>query len=154
MAEDALPNRQNVQQNVQQLVDWGAAIWAGLVAGTLFLLMNPIILPQMVNVRPGFMFRYFASIVLGAGVLPPPATITIPIFLVAILVNLVLALLFTFVLVTITTHQWVFVVDVIAGALFRKHLYADIDLPLVFCPPQHHLFRHPHALRCCGGGCL
>ncbi|MBV7337096.1 hypothetical protein KFU94_54490 [Chloroflexi bacterium TSY] len=122
MAEDALPNRQNVHQNVRQLVDWGAAIWAGLVAGTLFLLMNAIILPQMVNVRPGFMFRYFASIVLGADVLPPPATITIPIFLVAILVNLVLALLFTFVLVIIT-HQWGFVVGVVGGALFGLALY-------------------------------
>jgi len=36
---------QHIEPRMRQLVDWSAALWAGLIAGIVFLILNLIIIP-------------------------------------------------------------------------------------------------------------
>ncbi|MDX1663944.1 MAG: hypothetical protein R3272_09130 [Candidatus Promineifilaceae bacterium] len=123
---------------VEQLVDWRAAVIAGLIAGAVFLLLqmvgrsfvdaDTIIIEGVAEaVVPGGSLwvapRYIAAMVLGEEVLPPPTSFDALVFLVALLINTVLAVLFTMVLAAII-HEWEILVGIVVGALFGLALYA------------------------------
>jgi hypothetical protein len=109
---------------VRQVVDWGAALWAGLVAGAVFLVLNLLLIPYIPGMTAPVFFRYTAAIVMGTGVLPPPAdTITVSILAAAVLVNFALAIVFAF-LLAIITHQWGLLAGILIGALFGFAIYA------------------------------
>ena len=59
---------------VQQVVDWSAAVWAGVIAGMVTLLLNVFLMPVFIGGNGWLVIRYFASVSLGEGVLPPPST--------------------------------------------------------------------------------
>ena len=61
---------------MRQVVDWRAAIWAGLIAGLLFLFLNMILVSLAGRGTPGMVMRYIASILLGSDVLPDSARVT------------------------------------------------------------------------------
>ena len=75
---------------MRQLVDWSAAIWAGLIAGTIFLLINLIIIPISWGTNVWLVVRIFASVTLGERALPPPADFDPMILVVAVVTHLVL----------------------------------------------------------------
>jgi hypothetical protein len=66
--------------------------------------------------------RRVAAIVLGEGVLPPPATFDLTIFLVALLLHLFLSVIYALVLAFII-HRWGLIVGIVGGALFGLALY-------------------------------
>ncbi len=87
-------------------------IIGGLVAGLVFLIVEMILVP---TVGGGSAFgppRMMAAIVMGEGVLPPPATFDAPIFLVGMLVHFVLSI----------------VLGVVFAALFARRAYSDTTL--------------------------
>jgi hypothetical protein len=59
---------------VHKAVDWRAVFWAGLVAGTLFLLVNLFVVPRLMEGSFWISVRLVASILLGSDILAPPAT--------------------------------------------------------------------------------
>jgi hypothetical protein len=104
-------------------MDWRAAIWAGLIAGLLFLILSIAILWAVVGAAPGVLFRYTASIVLGEGVLPPPTSFEPLIVAVALLTHFLLSVLYACV-VAFIVHRGGLWTGIIGGALFGLALYA------------------------------
>lgn len=107
---------------MRQVVDWSAALWAGLIAGAVFLLLNLILIPLVEGGSPWIPMRYLASIVLGDGVLPPPATFDAIVLVVGLLVTLLISLVYA-VLLAIIIHRWGLLLGIILGALFGLAIY-------------------------------
>jgi len=104
-------------------MDWRAAIWAGLVAGVVFLVIQMAILAGVTGGSPWVMLRMIAAMVMGQNVLPPPATFDPVIAVVALLIHFVLSILFAL-LIAFVLHRWGMLVGIIGGALFGLALYA------------------------------
>jgi len=107
---------------MRQVVDWRAAIWAGIISGVIFLAINMLLMKIYVG-SPWVTVRLVASIAMGARVLPPPATFDAGIFVVAILVHLPLSIAFASLIAAIL-HRWGLLVGIIGGAIFGLALYA------------------------------
>ncbi len=107
---------------MRQVVDWSAALWAGLVAGTIFLLLNLFFVPALVGGNGWITLRYTASLVMGSGVLPPPATFDAGVLVVAVLTHYILSIALSLLLAFII-HRWGLIVGFVGGALFGLALY-------------------------------
>ena len=101
--------------------DWKAAIWAGVIAGAAFLMLE-MILVTAGGGSPWGPPRMMAAIVLGRGVLPPPATFDFAILMAAMTVHFVLSIglgiLFAFVASRMTIGP-----AILAGAIFGVAVY-------------------------------
>ena len=108
---------------LEQVVDWRAALLAGVVAGIVFLILQMVGRAYQTGGSVWLAPRYIAAIALGEGVLPPPTNFDLGIFVVALIVNLVLSVLFALLLAAII-HEWDFWFGVIVGGLFGLAIYA------------------------------
>lgn len=79
-------------------IDWSAAIWAGIVSGAIFMMLEMIMVPVFLGGSPWGPPRMIAAMVMGEGVLPPPATFDLTILMVAMVVHFVLSIAFALVL--------------------------------------------------------
>lgn len=109
------------RRSMEQLVDWRAAVIAGLVAGLVFLLVQMIGQAMIVGGSVWLFPRYVAAMVMGESVLLGDASLAV--ILVGLLVHFVLALIFGLILAAII-HEWELLVGIIVGALFGLALYA------------------------------
>lgn len=75
-------------------VDWKGGIYAGLIAGLIFLILEMLMVPLFGDGSPWGPPRMIAAIVLGEGVLPPPATFDLGIVMVAMLLHFALSILY------------------------------------------------------------
>ena len=107
---------------LRQVLDWRLAVFAGLCGGTVFLVLTLLFAAFSWHISGWSVLRYMASIVLGAGVLPPPAGFDFVVVVVALLVNYALAIFYALVLAAII-HRWGFLVGLIGGALFGVAIY-------------------------------
>jgi hypothetical protein len=105
-----------------QVMDFRAALLAGLVAGTCTLLILLIAYPLFTGGRPWAVFRFIAAIGLGSSVLPPPSTFDIFAVVTASVIHLTLSVLYSLVL-AVTIHRWGIIVGVFGGALFGAALF-------------------------------
>ena len=106
-------------------LDWKAAVWAGLTAGLVFMVLE-MLLVQLFG--EGTMWgppRMIAAIVLGQGVLPPPATFAAGVFVAAMVVHFVLSLIYAFIFGWIAS-QWqpTMTGAAIGGLVFGLVIYA------------------------------
>ncbi len=109
---------------MRQIMDWRAAVLAGIVAGAVFLVLQIAILVSLTGgSSPWVVLRMIAAMVMGQGVLPPPATFDPGITVVALLINFVLSILFAL-LIAFVLHRWGLLVGIFGGALFGLALYA------------------------------
>ena len=108
---------------MRQLVDWSAALWAGFIAGVVFLALNMVLMTQVVGGNVWVIIRYFASLVMGEGVLAPPATFDPLITIVALVVHFVLSIIFGLIL-AIIIHRWGLLIGIVLGAVFGLALYS------------------------------
>ena len=106
---------------LRQVVDWSAVFWAGLISGTIFLLLN-IGLSIITDGSPWEMSRYTAATVMGGDVLLETGFSLVP-FLVGLGIHLVLSLVFA-ALIAIVIHRWGLIVGIVGGALFGLAFYA------------------------------
>lgn len=107
---------------MRQVMDWRAAFWAGIAAGAVFLAVQMVLLPLLTGGSPWVVPRRIAAIVLGEGVLPPPATFDFTILLVAVLLHFFLSVIYALILAFII-HRWGLIVGILGGALFGLALY-------------------------------
>ncbi len=77
-------------------LDGKAAVWAGLVAGVVFMMLEMILVATVGGGSPWGPPRMIAAILMGHQVLPPPATFDLVIFLAAMLVHFVMAIILAF----------------------------------------------------------
>jgi hypothetical protein len=107
---------------LQQTVDWSAAIWAGLVAGTVFLGVNLLVVPAVIGGNGWVCIRLMASVVMGSEILSPPATFDAAALVVGLLVHFGLSVVATLVLAAIV-HRFGLIIGLAGGALFGLALY-------------------------------
>ncbi|MBD1396842.1 hypothetical protein H9Q13_06670 [Pontibacter sp. JH31] len=76
-------------------INWKAAIWAGIIAALIFLMLEMIMVPLFLGGSPWAPPRMIAAIILGEGVLPPPATFDFGVLMAALVLHLVLSISYT-----------------------------------------------------------
>jgi len=118
---------------MRQLVDWRAAIWAGLISGLVFLIINMLLTKFFVG-SPWVSVRLVASIIMGERALPPPASFDLSILLTALAVHLPLSVAFAGV-IAVVLHRWGLLVGIVGGAIFGLALYAINFYTLTFFFP-------------------
>lgn len=120
--------------NTRQVVDWSAAIWAGIIGGAVFFLASVLLLPIAVGGNVWVVVRYFASILLGAQVLAPPATFDISTFAAALVAHFGLAIVFALV-ISFIIHKGGLLSGVIRGAMLGGAIYVINIYTLTFVFP-------------------
>ncbi len=104
------------------LVDWRAAILAGLAAGTLFLILNLLIVPEAVNSSTEGVLRTFASIILGPETLGAGTGFGLGITITAIALHYLLSILAAL-LIAFVVHRWGIIGGTIGGAILGAAIY-------------------------------
>lgn len=79
--------------SISRGVSYKAAIWAGLVAGLVFLVLEMTMVPLSGGGSPWGPPRMIAAIAMGPDVLPPPATFDLTILMVAAVIHFVLSII-------------------------------------------------------------
>lgn len=131
----------NSSSQMRQLVDWSAAIWAGVVAGVVSFIMLVFVTPLLVGGgNAWFVIRYLASIVLGSSILPPPSTANFGALIVALVVHFVLSILFSLLLAYLI-HRWGLLVGIVGGALFGAAIYGINFYSLTLIYPWFFIMR-------------
>jgi hypothetical protein len=83
-------------------INWSSAVWAGVIAGAVFMILEMIMVPLFLGGSPWAPPRMIAAIVMGQGVLPPPATFDLGVLTVAMIVHFALSILYAVILAAIT----------------------------------------------------
>lgn len=104
---------------IQRNVMWRAIPFAGLVAGTVFLLLNMILSPLLLQIDATIILRYFASIPLGTSAL---VTDDSSFLIVALLTHYALSIGFTLI-IAIVVHRWGLGVGIVGGAILGLSFY-------------------------------
>jgi len=73
-------------------VDWKAAIWAGLIAGAVFMMLEMALVGTIGGQSPWGPPRMIAAMAMGEGVLPPPATFDFGIMMAAMMIHFTLSI--------------------------------------------------------------
>lgn len=116
-------------------MDWGAAVWAALTAGVVFLLVEMLLVWAVLGQSPWLVPRMIAAIVQGPAVLEPPIAFAPQLFGVALLIHFGLSLLYGLVMgwfmkasgVLLAIVTGLLISAVIYGLNF--HLFADAMFP-------------------------
>ncbi|MBK7106883.1 MAG: hypothetical protein IPH62_16550 [Ignavibacteriae bacterium] len=111
-----------MNKKMKQVMDWKAALWAGLVASFIFLFLNLFLVPFLLGGNMWVIVRLFASIFLGESILAPPATFDLTALIVSIITNLILSELFTL-LIAFVFHKYGLATGIIGGAVFGLAIY-------------------------------
>lgn len=106
-------------QAIQRNVAWRAIPFAGLIAGTVFLLMMLVLSPLLLQIDPSITLRYFASLVMGTSAL---VSDNASFLLVGVLVHYILSIVFTLV-IAVVVHKWGLGVGIIGGAILGLSFY-------------------------------
>ncbi|MFO7662317.1 MAG: hypothetical protein R6X18_06960 [Chloroflexota bacterium] len=104
------------------VMDWRAAVIAGLIAGGLTMLLWMLLWGVGTGGSLWTPFHHLSAIVLGEEVLTPSLSPVWPVVLSGMIVHLILAVFYTIILAFII-HRWGLVVGIIGGALFGLALY-------------------------------
>ena len=124
---------------VRQLVDWKAALIAGLTGGLISFTTN-LILSYWLLDSPWLLTRIISSIILGESVLPPPVSFSWPVLLASLFIHLLLSLIFAG-LIAVVVHQWGILVSFIGGALMGLAFYAIAFYTFSMLYPWFYTFR-------------
>lgn len=130
---------EKAKPKMRQLVDWGAAFWAGVFSGLVSHLSN-ILLSWYLLDSPWVITRIIASILLSESVLPPPDDFHWGILLAALGVHMALSVLFAF-LVAAVVHRWGILVSFMGGALLGLAFYAINFYTMSYFFPWFYTFR-------------
>lgn len=105
--------------------DWKAAVWAGLIAGLVFMMLEMIMVPLFLGGSPWGPPRMIAAIALGGSVLPnppPPPTFDFGVIMTAVVVHLILSIVFAIALAFVIRRMELGMA-LLVGAAFGLVLY-------------------------------
>lgn len=105
---------------MRQVMDWEAAIKAGLIAGLVALLI--VVIPAAADGYPWIIFHWIAGLVLGPDVLAESRDLSPLLIGLGLLIHFVLSVIYALILAFII-HRWGFWVGVLGGALFGLALF-------------------------------
>lgn len=106
-------------ESIQRNVAWRAIPFAGLIAGTVFLLLNMILSPLLLQIDATIILRYFASLTMGTSAL---VTDDSSFLIVGLLTHYGLSIIFTLV-IAIVVHRWGLGVGIVGGAILGLSIY-------------------------------
>ncbi|MBK9052608.1 MAG: hypothetical protein IPL78_17345 [Chloroflexi bacterium] len=106
---------------MRQVMDWEAAVKAGLIAGVAALLI--VVIPAAADGYPWIIFHWIAGLVLGSEVLAATSNLSPLIIITGLLIHFVLSVIYALILAFII-HRWGFWVGLLGGALFGLVLFA------------------------------
>lgn len=86
-------------------INWKSAIWAGIIAGIIFMMLEMIMVPLFMGGSPWGPPRLIAAIIMGKGVLPPPANFDFGMFVVAMLFHLVMSVIYAIIIAFIVKNM-------------------------------------------------
>jgi uncharacterized membrane protein YagU involved in acid resistance len=100
MQHDTMDNahRTDRETDLHTGIRWGTAAWAGLVGGLVFMMMEMLLVWLAMGQSPWGPPRMIAAMVMGKDVLPPPATFSAVIMMVAMAVHFMLSVVYGLVL--------------------------------------------------------
>ncbi|CAN5421649.1 hypothetical protein BH20ACI1_BH20ACI1_04650 [soil metagenome] len=104
------------------VINWKAAIIAGVVAGLIFLMLEMILVPLIGGGSPWGPPRMIAAIALGKDVLPPPADFALVPVMVAMIIHFILSIIFAVILALIISRLGLGIA-ILIGAVFGLVLY-------------------------------
>ena len=125
---------------VRQLVDWKAALIAGLAGGLISFTTNLILSSWLLD-SPWLLTRIISSIVLGESVLPPPANFSWLVLFASLFIHLLLSIVFAG-LIAAVVHQWGIIISFIGGALMGLAFYAIAFYTFSILFPWFFTFRN------------
>lgn len=123
------------------LVDWKAVFWAGLVAGTVFLLLNLFVVPPLMGGKLWISVRLVASILMGQEILAPPATFDAGALVACIVTHYVLAMLMT-AAIAVVVHLGGLTTGIVGGALLGLAFYFISYYSFTYFFPQFFAIKH------------
>ncbi len=106
--------------SLRRNVAWRAIPIAGLLAGTVFLIVNMTLTFLMFGVSPRLFLQYAASLVLGQNALTDT---NLGVVVVGLVVHFAISLLLTFV-ISLVVHRWGLTVGIIGGAILGVCFWA------------------------------
>lgn len=106
-------------QSIQKNITWRAIPIAGFVAGTIFLIVNILVMTLVMGLNAETLLRYAASVVLGPSVL---ITSSIGVTLFGVVMHYVFCLL-TALVIAIVVHRWGLGVGIVGGAILGLCIY-------------------------------
>lgn len=107
---------------LRQIMDWRAAVIAGLLAGGITMLLWVILLSVVTGGSIWTPFHHIGAILLGEDVLTPSRVIDFRVVLTGTFIHLSLSVVYAIILAFII-HRWGLVVGILGGALFGLALY-------------------------------
>lgn len=100
------------------------AVWAGIIAGLIFMMLEMIMVPIFLDGSPWGPPRMIGAIILGKEVLPPPPTFDFGVVMVAVMLHLILSIVYAIILAwIINASKTSFWVSILIGAVFGYVLY-------------------------------
>lgn len=105
-------------------INWKAAIWAGIIAGVVFMMLEMVLVGTVGGKSPWGPPRMIAAMVMGESVLPPPGTFDFGIVMVAMMIHLVLSIILGVILGwAISKWRMSLITAVVAGTVFGLAVY-------------------------------
>jgi hypothetical protein len=124
------------------LVDWGAVWMAWLIAGTVYLVLELWIVPEVMGGNFWISVRLVASILLGSEVLAPPDTFNGPALFAAIVTIYGVSLLAT-VVIALIIHRGGLILGIVGGAILGLSFHAINYYSLTAFFPQFFALNAP-----------
>lgn len=109
-------------KTLRLIMDWRAAVVAGLVAGLLTMLLWVILWALTTGGSPWTPFHHTAAILMGEGALVPSQTLDLQVVLTGLVMHLLLSLVYAVILAFII-HRWGLIAGIFGGVLFGLCLY-------------------------------
>ena len=110
-------------ERTQKTIDWSAAIWAGVIGGGVFMMLEMIMVPLfMPDGSPWAPPRMIAAIAMGKDVLPPPATFAVAPLMTAMVLHFMMSIIYAIILAFIV-NRFGLGIAVIIGLVFGLILY-------------------------------
>ena len=106
----------------RQSIDWSSAIWSGIIAGAVFMMLEMVMVPMFMGGSPWGPPRMIAAIGMGKAVLPPPDTFALVPMMVAMAIHFMLAIVLAVVLALFVNRMEIGMAA-LAGAVFGLVVY-------------------------------
>lgn len=111
-------------------LDWKAAVWAGLIAGAVFLMLEMAMVKFVQGMSPWGPPRMMAAMVMGEGVLPPPPgsgempTFDVGVMMVAMMVHFMFSIMMGFIFAILhSLLNMSLATAIVAGTIFGLVIY-------------------------------
>jgi ABC-type sulfate transport system permease subunit len=124
----------NRASNAYPATDWRAAVWAGVIAGIIFMMIEMLMVKFFMGESPWGPPRMMAAMVLGKDVLPPPATFDLRIMMTAMMIHLPLSIVYGLILGW-AVHRFSNTVAIVIAVLLGLAIYLInfyLVAPLIF----------------------